>query len=250
MSIDRTTLSIGAGQDVYGADGNKVGSVSALEGDYIVVSKGFFFPTDYYIPTSAINTADADGVYLNVTKDEALNQGWDTAPAASGDTYLEEPVVDAGLRVDNPVPETDTWETTTDTRVDDSDGARLELAEEELTAQTRPVERGAVHVGKLVTEEEQTLEVPVSEERVNVTRRVVDREVAPGDAVFDEATIDVPVRGEEVDVQNRARVREEIEIDKDVVTNTEQVRGTVRREEAHISDDTGTVVDADQRPIR
>jgi len=77
--MDRTVRQwqIPEGTDVVGADGDKVGKVVAAEASYIVVEKGFFFPTDYYIPTSAINTFDGDKVYLTVTKDEALNQGWD-----------------------------------------------------------------------------------------------------------------------------------------------------------------------------
>ena len=119
----------------------------------------------------------------------------------------------------------------------------IELAEEELTATTREVERGAVQVDKVVTEEQQTLDVPVTEERVSVSRRVVDRDVAPGETTFAEGTIEVPVRGEEVAVEKRARVREEIEIDKEQVTGTERVTDTVRREEARITDDTGAVVE-------
>jgi hypothetical protein len=68
------------GTDVFGADGDKVGKISSLTDRYFVVEKGFFFPTDYYIPLSAIATADDDNIYLSVTKDEALNQGWDTQP--------------------------------------------------------------------------------------------------------------------------------------------------------------------------
>ena len=105
MDNDRTTLNITGGTDVFGADGEKVGSVSGVEGDYLVVSKGFFFPTDYYIPTSAITTADDDGVYLNVTKDEALQPGLgyrahDDAPTSveAADRRL------TGLRIDDPVP--------------------------------------------------------------------------------------------------------------------------------------------------
>src|SRR3712207_5064203 len=69
------------GTDVVGSDGNKVGEVVAVHQNYVVVEKGFFFPTDYYIPTSAIANYDGDKIYLNVTKDAALDQGWDAAPA-------------------------------------------------------------------------------------------------------------------------------------------------------------------------
>ena len=250
-----------------------------MEGDYVVVSKGFFFPTDYYIPTSAINTADSEGVYLNVTKDEALNQGWDTIPATTDSSWQDRPRADAVLPVDDPIPgstatdyDANSWKdrpradavlpvddpvpgsTGTDysatTDVNDTDTLRVGLAEEELTAQTRPVERGAVHVDKVVTEEQQELDVPVTEERVNVSRRVVDRDLTPGETTFEEGTIDIPVRGEEVEVETRARVREEIDIDKEAVTGTERVAGTVRREEARITDDTGEVVNEANRPVR
>ena len=243
MDYDPNSFTITGGTDVFGSDGEKVGSVSAVERDYVVVSKGFFFPTDYYIPTSAINSATDEGIYLTVTKDAALNQGWDTIPASS--TSVDQPIVDAGLHIDNPV----TGSTADDAVITD-DAIRVELAEEELTAQTRPVERGAVQVDKVVTEEQQTLDVPVTEERVTVNRRVVDRDVAPGDTTFEEGTIEVPVRGEDVEVQKRARVREEIEIGKEKTTGTQKVTDTVRREEARISDDTNSVVDDPDRPIR
>jgi len=69
------------GTDVYGSDGEKVGSIVAVRPNYVVVEKGFFFPTDYYIPVSAVSGVQDGGVYLNVTKDAALNQGWDAIPA-------------------------------------------------------------------------------------------------------------------------------------------------------------------------
>jgi uncharacterized protein (TIGR02271 family) len=78
----------------------------------------------------------------------------------------------------------------------------------------------------------------VTEEEVHVSRRAVNREAVPSDAAFDEGTIEVPVFGEEVDVQKRARVREEVEISKDAVTETERVTDTVRREEVTIEDGT------------
>ena len=44
--------------DVYGSDGEKVGSIVAVYPNYLVVEKGFFFPTDYYIPVSAVNATE------------------------------------------------------------------------------------------------------------------------------------------------------------------------------------------------
>ena len=117
------------------------------------------------------------------------------------------------------------------------------LAEEELTARTRQVERGAVRVDKDVVEEEQTLEVPVNEERVTVNRRAVDRAATASDTSFTEGEIEVPVRGEEVEVGRETRVREEVEIGKEQVQRTEHVSDTVRREEVSVDDTTDRQAD-------
>src|SRR5829696_8392079 len=80
MSTGYTTTNIINGAEVFGADGDKVGTVAAIYPGYIVVEKGFFFPTDYYIPMSAVASYDNDQVYLNLAKDAALNSGWDAQP--------------------------------------------------------------------------------------------------------------------------------------------------------------------------
>ena len=54
MGTGYTSTDITTGADVFGADGEKVGTVAAVYPGYIVVEKGFFFPTDYYIPMSAV----------------------------------------------------------------------------------------------------------------------------------------------------------------------------------------------------
>src|SRR5215208_6741104 len=80
MSTGYTSTDIINGAEVYGADGDKVGTVSAVYPGYVIVEKGFFFPTDYYIPMSAVASYDTDRVYLNVSKDAALGRGWDVRP--------------------------------------------------------------------------------------------------------------------------------------------------------------------------
>ncbi|MBA2276543.1 MAG: YsnF/AvaK domain-containing protein [Chloroflexia bacterium] len=118
----------------------------------------------------------------------------------------------------------------------DDEDITVQAREEELTATRREVDLGAVRVEKDVVEEEQTLDVPVTEERVTVNRRTVDRDATGDDTAFEGGTIDVPVRGEEVDVQKRARVTEEIELGKETVQGTERVSDTVRREEIRVGE--------------
>ena len=110
----------------------------------------------------------------------------------------------------------------------------VRLREEELQARKQPVEKGRVRIGKDVVEEQQTLEVPVTREEVTVERRPVGR--APSATPIGEGREDirVPVREERVSVEKRPVVTEEISVGKQQVHDTQQVSGTVRREEARI----------------
>lgn len=261
MVDNRETLNITGGMDVFGNDGEKVGSVAGVEGDYMVVSKGFFFPTDYYIPASAIQSADDDGVYLNVTRDDALNQGWDTVPeagsttasgtdqatAAQGTLDTNGTYTDpsAGEYVDTNDATLDEPATTrgADTTRASSDTVNVPVTEEELVAGVKDVERGKVQVEKVVSEEERSIDVPVTEERVNVTHRAVDRGATDDDVTFEGSTIDIPVKGQDVAVGKRSHVIEEVEISKDRVQDTRTVTDTVRKEDVRVKDSTGNLVD-------
>jgi uncharacterized protein (TIGR02271 family) len=206
---------INVGDEVYGSDGDKVGTVAEVQPGYIVVEKGFFFPTDYYIPLSAIASASGGQVYLNVARDAALDSGWDTVPDVQTTTMTGAATA-----------------TATDEEI------RVPVMEEELTATVRERKAGAVRIEKDVVEEERTIEVPVTEERVRLERRVVDRPATGADAgAFEETVIEVPLRSETVDVQKEARVAEEIVVSKEAVERTEQVSGTVRREEVYVDED-------------
>ena len=245
------------GTDVYGSDDKKIGSVDDIQGEYLVVHKGFFFPKDHYIPFSAINSHTDDRINLNVSAEEATNRDWDQVPTGTTSTTTTGTTAYASNDFDTAtVPgtgttgsydtnatgtsygTTDVTETTTTTdrtRLDnDQDRISVPVVEEELTATKRGVERGAVRIETNVTEREETLSVPVTEERVHVERVAVNRDATAADMSRDGATIDVPVYGEEVDMQKRARVVEEVEISKDAVQETRQVSGTVRRDDVEV----------------
>jgi uncharacterized protein (TIGR02271 family) len=113
----------------------------------------------------------------------------------------------------------------------------LRLREEELHARKTPVETGEVGVRKEVVSEQQTLEVPVTREEIVVERRPADRREAGAvdtSDIGEGETVRVPVREEQVTVEKQPVVTEEVEIGKRAVQETEQVEGTVRREEARI----------------
>ena len=231
MSSSSHANQISVGDEVYGCDGDKVGTVAEVQSGYIVVEKGFFFPTDYYIPTSAIASAGDGQVYLSTTRGAALNSGWDVVPNVQATTMT------SGATTGTTGTFTDT-DRMAATRVAADEEIRVPVMEEELTATVRQQEAGAVRIEKDVVTEEQTLDVPVTEERVRIERRVVDRPVSAADAdAFEETVIDVPLRSETVDVQKQARVAEEVVVSKEATQRTERVTDTVRREEVVVDED-------------
>jgi len=117
-------------------------------------------------------------------------------------------------------------------------GDTVQVKEEHLHAEKRPVEEGEVRVRKDVHTETKTIEVPVQHEEVVIERTPVHgRTAAEGitsDAIREGEEIRIPVRGEKVDVGKHAEVVEEVKVGKRVVQDTERVSGEVRKEEVHV----------------
>jgi uncharacterized protein (TIGR02271 family) len=111
---------------------------------------------------------------------------------------------------------------------------RIRRHAEELRAQTQQQQVGEVRIDKDVVEEQQTIDVPVTREQVEVRRYAVDRPASEAQIVDTGDTIRVPVIGERVEVSKEAHVVEEVEVAKTARTETQQVSDTVRREEINV----------------
>jgi uncharacterized protein (TIGR02271 family) len=111
-------------------------------------------------------------------------------------------------------------------------GEQLQLREEELRVEKEAVETGRVTLGKDVVTERKSMDVPVTREEVYIERTPVDR---PSDRPISEGQhLEVPIREERVEVTKEPHVYEEVGIGKHQVTETEHVAETVRREVADI----------------
>jgi uncharacterized protein (TIGR02271 family) len=108
----------------------------------------------------------------------------------------------------------------------------IQLREERLKVSKTPVETGNVHVRKEVHTDHQTIDVPVEREEVVIERRPASGQAAKGDIRDEE--IRIPVREEKVHVSKEAVVKEEVSVGKRKVQDTEQVSGTVRKEELKV----------------
>src|SRR4051812_16200336 len=92
------------GDTVISSDGDKIGKLRAIENDQLIIEKGWLFPTEFAIPVNAINTYDQEGgnIQLNVTKEQAMNSGWDTnsGSGSQGGYYESDDVVTTGTTRD------------------------------------------------------------------------------------------------------------------------------------------------------
>ncbi len=122
---------------------------------------------------------------------------------------------------------------------DHTDEETLRLHEERLRVEKEQVKTGEVNVGKHVVEEERSVDVPVEHEEVYVERRPVNEKSTDGtDKGFNEnENINIPLSEERVNVTKKDVISEEIVVGKRKVEDTETVRDTVRHEEADIDED-------------
>ncbi len=121
---------------------------------------------------------------------------------------------------------------------------RLRLLQEHLRANKERYQAGTVRLGKRVTEHAETVNVPVTEERVVLERRPLSGAARPGE-IGDgdtEKSIDVPVMGERVNVQKEV-TGEEVIARKEQTQRTERVQDTVRHEELVTDGDTNLMTD-------
>lgn len=68
------------GDTVFSADDHKLGVVKAVDARYLTVEHGLLKKSDYFIPISTVNAQSGGSLYLNVTKEEIEDRGWDAPP--------------------------------------------------------------------------------------------------------------------------------------------------------------------------
>jgi uncharacterized protein (TIGR02271 family) len=216
--MDRTLIH--QGQHVLSADGKKLGTVIALDDDGFSVEKGIFFPREMAFRYEDINNVRDDQIYLWRNKAD-LEAG---APLARDEELTEEggaelesgtDMEEAGMR---------------DTGI--TEETRVPLAEEELRAAKRIEETGAVEIKKEVITEQRTVEIPVQREEVKVERVPASGAAASG--AFTEETVRIPIHEEKVEVTKTPVVKEEVRVSKTTHPESRTVTEEVKREVADV----------------
>ena len=120
-------------------------------------------------------------------------------------------------------------------RADTSGERVLRLREEQLNVNKQRVQAGEVDLRKEVITEKKTVNVPVTHEEAFIERRAVTGAAASDTTPIGEGeSIRVPLSEERVNVSKETVVTGEVSIGKRAVQETQKVTDTVRREEARV----------------
>jgi uncharacterized protein (TIGR02271 family) len=263
------------GYDVIDSAGNNVGSVDNVWVDdatndleFVAIKTGWIMGKTHIIPTaSAQIDDDSRTITVPYTQDQikdapsfsgdaelspddendvygyyGVNRSTTASPTglpADGGTYST-----GGVNTDYSRGTVDTTDVETST---DRQQVNVPLSEEQLNVGKRQVEAGHVRLRKVVRSEQVEQPVELRHEEVQIER--VDAGSGFGgtvpDNAFEEQEIDVPVMREEPVVEKQTQVTGQVQLTKDIETDTQNVGGTVRREDVEVDNTDGVDTDTD-----
>ncbi len=93
---------------VFSSDSVHVGHIGEVYEDSFLVHKGYFFPTDRYIPYSAIASLEDEQLNLSLNSSEMQEKQWEIRP--DYEDHLADPtqlLYDRGHGLHDPFDETD-----------------------------------------------------------------------------------------------------------------------------------------------
>jgi uncharacterized protein (TIGR02271 family) len=233
------------GRDVIGSDGEKIGKLNEVyldqqtgKPEWALVNTGLFGTKSNFVPLAGASPSGED-VQVRFTKDQVKD-----APGVSADGELsqdEEARLYEHYGLDYSESRSDTGlpeggrggrRRGSGTEAATGDDA-MTRSEEELRVGTAETERGRARLVKWVETEEVQKTVPVRREKARIEREPIT------DANMDEATAgpeitesehEVVLREEEPVVEKRVVPKERVRMEKDSVTDEEQVSEEVRKE--------------------
>jgi uncharacterized protein (TIGR02271 family) len=159
-----------------------------------------------------VETGSSGAVHLRATREETERLGAGVLPAAAGDAALGHLT---------------------------GDQLSVPILAERLTAETRPVDLGELRVHKRVETEEARITQDVTRDDLDIERVPIDRPLdAPAATRTEGDWLIVPVMEEVLIVEKRLVLKEEVRIRRRPVTETQEVRETIRKERVELEDAT------------
>jgi uncharacterized protein (TIGR02271 family) len=233
--LDKEQILNSTGGTVLDQQGAKIGSISDIyldeqsgEPEWVLVSTGWFAGKGTFVPLR-----------------DATQRGEDIIVPYDGDFVKDAPTMDPDGQL-TPQEESELYahygrsdaEVSQGTTGDDVSGRTTDDAmtrsEEELHVGTEQRERGRARLRKYVVTEQVTKTVPVQREEVRIEREPITEsnvdQAMDGPAISEEEH-EVVLHEEQPVVAKRTVPKERIRLDKDTVTEEEQVSEEVRREQ-------------------
>jgi len=217
---------------VMGTQGERIGKVIRCDLDTFVVEKGVFFPKDYELRYDHI-TDIAGGTIRYALSDYLRGRDLEeTAPSAEPAPAKAAATATATAAAAAPTAAARRAEKATD-----RDEIRIPLLREEIGIEKVARESGHVRIHKTVHTEEKRFSVPVTREEVVIEHVAVGRDAGmASDASFQEDTVDVPLYEEEVRVSKRPYMEEEVVVRTVAHSVEREGSAMLRHEEAEVED--------------
>src|SRR5215212_5063558 len=248
---DMDTVRTWEGRTLVDRDGDRIGRIDAIylddqtgQPEWALVNTGLFSTKSSFVPLAQATQTDHD---VGVPYDQQLVKD---APRIDPDGHLSQAEERQlwrhyGLDYDRTLRRRATGPDAVgrDTSGPTTDEA-MTRSEEELRVGTTQRERGRVRLRKYVTTEQVTQTVPVQRERVRVEREPItdaNLDAATSGPDISEAEHEVVLREEEPVVEKRTVPKERVRLDKDTMTDEEQVAEEIRKEQIEVQDEDGNL---------
>ena len=219
------------GMFVSSTKGDRIGKVIRTGSDTFVVEKGALFPKDYELRYDHITDIRNGGVTYSLVdffqREERLQRA-EVLPAAATAVSTSTPDLNAVRLAAAKV--------TAAPKLDEKE-VRIPLMREEVEIEKLQRESGHVKIHKSVKSEEKHFTVPVRREEV-VIEHVTSFAGAVGaeGAEFKEETLDIPLHEEEVRVSKHSVLLEEVVIRTVAHSVEKEASAILRHEEAEVED--------------
>jgi uncharacterized protein (TIGR02271 family) len=231
------------GMLVQSTTGEKLGRVIRCDEESFIVEKGLFFPRDHELRYEYVSDIDGDNISYRLEEARApmaAERAWQErketkerafAATATPPKPAEPLLTKAAAPLKREEREMN--------REMSKEEYKMRLLEEQLDVEKVNRQVGTVRIHKEVITEEKRLTVPVTREEVIVERFAGKKtEPAAGEITFREETIDVPLHEEELRVSKHPVVREEVRVRKVAREEERVASANLRHEEAEIEDST------------
>lgn len=265
LTTDQAQQLLSNGGNVLDSDGKKIGSIDQIflddqsgQPEWVTTKTGMFGGGESFVPLRGAEVV-GDDIEVPYDKDKVKD-----APRIEGaDSHLSEEEEDE-LYTYYGLGDSDSYQSSSDVDAriagdagdagdDDRDRstsgeteAEMTRSEEQLNVSTESHQTGRARLRKFIVTENVTTTVPVSHEEVRLEREpITDAEA--GDAVTDgelsSEDHDVVLTEERVVVSKETVPVERVRVDKQTVTEQEQVSEEVRKEQIELDEDSSTNLD-------